>query len=100
MFITLLIVFGCCFFFDRFKKSLLGECTKLRFHEIKTQNRTTLMGYIATADKLHPFQEKISTETMQTDESTVLWNYIKLGSQHLDEWNDLFSTDNAHHTTL
>lgn len=79
---------------------MLGECTKLRFHEIRTQNRTTLLGYIATGDKLHPFHEKISTESKQIDEPTTLWNYIKLGSQHLNDWNDLFANDSGHYTTL
>lgn len=58
------------------------------------------MGYVATAGKLYPFQEKIAVDSKQTDEPTTLWNHIKLGSQHLDEWNDLFSNDGTHHTTF
>ncbi|XP_055315629.1 uncharacterized protein LOC129575714 [Sitodiplosis mosellana] len=85
---------------NAFKKCMLGECTKLRFHEIRTQNHTTLMGYVATADKLRPFQEKISADSKQIDETTTLWNYIKLGSPHLDEWNDLFFDEYGHHTSL
>lgn len=79
---------------------MLGQCTKLRFHEIRTQNWTTLQGYVAVDEKLHPFTEKISADSKQTDEATTLWNQIKLGSSHLDEWNDLFSNDGGHHTTL
>lgn len=79
---------------------MLAECTKIRFHETRTHNRTTVMGYVASADKLRPFQEKIPFDSKETDERTILWNNIKLGSSHLDEWNDLFSNDSAHHTTL
>ncbi|XP_031617776.1 uncharacterized protein LOC116337392 [Contarinia nasturtii] len=80
---------------NAFKKSLLGECTKIRFNEIKKHNRTTLVGYVATADKLHPFEEKISTESKPADVSSILWNNIKLSSSHLNDWDDLFFNDDG-----
>lgn len=87
-------------FFLRLKKSLLGECTKVQFYETKKQNRTTLTGYVAAADKLHPFQEKISADS-EINSKAVLWNKIKLASPYLNEWNALFGfTHDKHHETL
>lgn len=78
---------------------MLGECTNLQYHEAKTSKRTTLTGYLSVAGKLFTFQEKIPTNTNDdntTDKSqSVLWDQIKLGSQHLDEWSDLFSMNNV-----
>lgn len=96
---------------NRLKLRLLGECTKLKFHEAKTSKRITLTGYSSAAGKLYPLEEKIPINTNDGDTvdvnkladktQSVLWNHIKLGSQHLDEWSDLFSTNNADlHTTL
>lgn len=90
---------------------MLGECAKLQYYEAKTSKGITLTGYLSAAGKLHAFQEKIPTNTNDgntidvnkpADKSQlVLWNQIKLGSQHLDEWSDLFSMNNAElHTTL
>lgn len=80
---------------------MLGQCTKIRFHETKTPNRTTLIGYVNAVDKLVPFQEKLSADSKQTDVQTVLWEKIKLASSHLQEWDDLFTDDNSeHHTTF
>lgn len=88
------------FFFLRLKKSLLGECTKVQFYETKKQNRTTLTGYVAAADKLHPFQEKIPADS-EMNSKTVLWNKIKLASPYLNEWNALFGFNHdKHHETL
>lgn len=58
------------------------------------------MGYVSGVDKLHSFQKKISIESKQTENTAMLWDYVKLGSQHVDEWNDLFINDNAHHKTF
>lgn len=79
---------------------MLGECLKIRFHEVKTHNRITLMGYASGVDKLHPFQKKISFDSKQTENTSLLWDYVKLGSKHLDEWKDLFTNDNAHRKTF
>lgn len=99
-------------FLDRLKLRLLDECTKMQYHESKTSKRIMLSGYSSVAGKLHTFQEKISinntdgesaVSNKSTDDNTqaVLWNHIKLGSQHLDEWSELFSVNNADlHTTL
>lgn len=91
---------------------MLGECTKLKCHEVKTSKRITLSGYLSAAGELFTFQEKIpintndvemidSNESAADNVQTVLWNQMKLGSQHLDEWSDLFSMNNTDlHTTL
>lgn len=99
-------------FLKRLKLRLLGECTKLKYHEAKTSKRITLTGYLSAAGKLFPFEEKIPTitnddEMIDSNESatekiqSVLWNQIKSGSQHLDDWSELFSINNSNlHTTL
>lgn len=103
--------FHLSFFSGRLKLRLLGECTKLKFQEAKTSKRITLIGYSSAAGKLYPLQEKIPIDandgdphdanTLADKTQSVLWNHIKLGSQHLDEWSELFSQNNADlHTTL
>lgn len=90
---------------------MLGECTKLKLHECKTPKRITLSGYSSAGGKLYPLQEKIPINTndgntvdanrLADKTQSVLWNHIKLGSEHLDKWSNLFSTNNADlHTTF
>lgn len=102
---TFILIF---FSLDRLKLRLLGECTKLQYHDTKTPNQIILTGYSHAAGELHIFDEKIPTnknddETTDTADKlqSVLWDQIKLGSQHLDDWNGLFSMDNTElHTTM
>lgn len=99
-----------CIRFDRLKLRLLDECTKMQYHEAKTSKRIKLSGYLSAAGKLHTFQEKIpinangeSTDSNKPTDNTqaMLWNQVKLGSQHLDEWSELFAeNNNDFHTTL
>lgn len=81
-----------CLNFDRFKKCLLGVCTKIRYHEIKTNNRNTVTGYIEAKDKLIPFLSRVSKDMKQVD--AELWANITYGSPHLSEWNELFANNN------
>lgn len=90
---------------------MLGECAKLQYTDTKTPNQIALTGYLSAAGKVHTFDEKIPTnknddETTEPNRSSdklqpVLWNHIKFGSQHLDEWGELFLMDSTDlHTTL
>lgn len=63
------------------------------------------MGYVGASDGLHTFQEKIPIESKQSTVKSILWDRIKLGSPHLNEWHDLFFGDHQHensehHTTF
>lgn len=90
---------------------MLGDGTKIQYQDIRAPNQITVTGYLSAAGKLHTFEEKIATNKNDDEINdsnrpadklqSVLWNHIKLGSQHLDEWADLFSMNSTDlHTTI
>lgn len=87
------------FFFARLKMKILRMCTKARFIEIQSKSHNeTIKGF--TIDKncaIYPFEEECSINS--NNSTQVLWNQIKLSSQYIDVWSDLFSANPGKHRT-
>lgn len=76
----------------RFKVNLLNTATKLRFREAKSCGQIIVDGYVCKQSELHPFEYQLplTLESKQIIPS-LLWDNIKLTSNHIDEWKFLFA---------
>lgn len=70
----------------------------MRFHESTSNGIITIAGYTNTGHELKTFEEKIPQDSKAKEKiEATLWENMKLASNHISEWDALFSDESETH---
>lgn len=58
---------------------------------MQSPNRSKLEGFIVKNGEASPFEKRTDIHSEAIDDTDVLWNKIKLNSDHIDEWAKIFA---------
>lgn len=74
----------------------------MRFHESTSHGNITIAGYTNNGHELKTFEENIPQDPRAKEKITaIIWENMKLASNHMSQWDDLFSDESqTHHNTF